>query len=176
MNIGNQIKTLRLKKSVTQEAMAEHFGMTAQAVSKWECGTSVPDISLLPELSAYFGVTIDALFALDDETRMERIQNMLWDVRFLNQADVDSATAFLLEKAAKEPKNGRPHELLADKTPYPLHVGITESGTVTSGNIKSSIGLGIILNQGIGDTIRVSLTGNPVEEIKSAKLILRTLR
>ena len=67
------------------------------------------------------------------------------------------------------------HELLADKTNYPLHVGITESGTVQSGNIKSAIGLGIILNQGIGDTIRVSLTGNPVEEIKSAKLILRTL-
>ncbi len=67
------------------------------------------------------------------------------------------------------------HELLAGKTVYPLHVGITESGTVQSGNIKSSIGLGIILHQGIGDTIRVSLTGNPVEEIKSAKLILRTL-
>ncbi len=67
------------------------------------------------------------------------------------------------------------HELLAGKTVYPLHVGITESGTVQSGNIKSALGLGIILNQGIGDTIRVSLTGNPVEEIKSAKLILRTL-
>jgi (E)-4-hydroxy-3-methylbut-2-enyl-diphosphate synthase len=67
------------------------------------------------------------------------------------------------------------HELLADKTVYPIHVGITESGTVTSGNIKSAIGLGIILNQGIGDTIRVSLTGDPVEEIKSAKIILRTL-
>lgn len=67
------------------------------------------------------------------------------------------------------------HEMLADKTKYPLHVGITESGTVTSGNIKSAVGLGIILNQGIGDTIRVSLTGDPVEEIKSAKLILRTL-
>ena len=67
------------------------------------------------------------------------------------------------------------HELLADKTDYPLHVGITESGTVQSGNIKSAIGLALILNQGIGDTIRVSLTGNPVEEIKSAKLILRTL-
>lgn len=69
----------------------------------------------------------------------------------------------------------RAHEVLADKTRYPLHVGITESGTVTSGNIKSAVGLGIILNQGIGDTIRVSLTGDPVEEIKSAKLILRTL-
>lgn len=69
----------------------------------------------------------------------------------------------------------RAHELLAGQTPYPLHVGITESGTVQSGNIKSAVGLGLILYQGIGDTIRVSLTGNPVEEIKSAKLILRTL-
>ena len=67
------------------------------------------------------------------------------------------------------------HELLAGKTVYPLHVGITESGTVNSGNIKSAIGLSLILSQGIGDTIRVSLTGDPVEEIKSAKLILRTL-
>ena len=67
------------------------------------------------------------------------------------------------------------HELIAKKTNYPLHVGITESGTLTSGNIKSAIGLGLILHQGIGDTIRVSLTGDPLEEIKSAKLILRTL-
>lgn len=67
------------------------------------------------------------------------------------------------------------HELIAKKTDYPLHVGITEAGTITSGNIKSAIGLGLILNQGIGDTIRVSLTGDPLEEIKSAKLILRTL-
>ncbi len=67
------------------------------------------------------------------------------------------------------------HELIAEKTPYPLHVGITEAGTLLSGNIKSSIGLGLILSRGIGDTIRVSLTGDPLEEIKSAKLILRTL-
>ena len=67
------------------------------------------------------------------------------------------------------------HELIAKQCPYPLHVGITESGTVLSGNIKSSVGLGIILYQGIGDTIRVSLTGDPLEEIKSAKLILKTL-
>ena len=69
----------------------------------------------------------------------------------------------------------RAHELIADQTDHPLHVGITEAGTLISGNIKSSIGLGLILNQGIGDTIRVSLTGDPLEEIKSAKLILRTL-
>lgn len=67
------------------------------------------------------------------------------------------------------------HELIAPKTTHPLHVGITEAGTVLAGNIKSSIGLGLILSQGIGDTIRVSLTGDPVEEIKSARLILRTL-
>ncbi len=69
----------------------------------------------------------------------------------------------------------RAHELIADQTDYPLHVGITESGTLTSGNIKSAMGLGMILRQGIGDTIRVSLTGDPLEEIKSAKIILRTL-
>lgn len=69
----------------------------------------------------------------------------------------------------------RAHELLAEKTEHPLHVGITESGTVVSGNIKSAVGLGLILYQGIGDTIRVSLTGDPAEEIKSAKLILKTL-
>ena len=67
------------------------------------------------------------------------------------------------------------HKLIAEKTSHPLHVGITESGTLWSGNIKSSIGLGMILSQGIGDTIRVSLTGDPVEEVKTAKLILRTL-
>ena len=67
------------------------------------------------------------------------------------------------------------HKMLAGKCTYPLHVGITEAGTVKSGNIKSAIGLGLILNEGIGDTIRVSLTGDPLEEIISAKQILRTL-
>ena len=67
------------------------------------------------------------------------------------------------------------HELIAQKTSYPLHVGITESGTLTSGTIKSSLGLGMILYQGIGDTVRVSLTGDPVEEVKTARLILRTM-
>ena len=67
------------------------------------------------------------------------------------------------------------HELIAKQCKYPLHVGITESGTVWAGNIKSSVGLGMILGQGIGDTIRVSLTGDPVEEIRTAKLVLKTL-
>ena len=68
------------------------------------------------------------------------------------------------------------HELIAKQCPYPLHVGITEAGTVYAGNIKSSVGLGIILQKGIGDTIRVSLTGDPTEEIRTAKMILRTLK
>ncbi len=67
------------------------------------------------------------------------------------------------------------HKLLAAQTMYPLHVGITESGTLWSGNIKSALGLGIILHEGIGDTVRVSLTGDPVEEVRTARLILRTL-
>jgi len=69
----------------------------------------------------------------------------------------------------------RTHELIAEATDYPLHVGITEAGTVWSGNIKSAIGLGIILHEGYGDTIRVSLSTDPVEEIRSAKKILKTL-
>lgn len=113
MNIGNQIKALRMRKGVTQEAVAQHFNISAQAVSKWECGQSVPDIGMLPGLSAYFGVTIDELFALSDETRIERIQNMIWDVRFLNPADVENERQFLLEKARREPKNGNPHCMLA---------------------------------------------------------------
>ncbi|MGP1588715.1 MAG: flavodoxin-dependent (E)-4-hydroxy-3-methylbut-2-enyl-diphosphate synthase [Oribacterium sp.] len=71
--------------------------------------------------------------------------------------------------------SARAHLLIAEETDHPLHVGITEAGTVWSGNIKSAMGLGMILSQGIGDTIRVSLSADPVEEVKSAKLILRTL-
>ena len=114
MEIGNQIKMLRQRRGITQEEMARHFGITAQAVSKWERGAASPDIGMLPGISAYFGVSIDALFALSDDTRMERIQNMLWDVRYLNETDVESSREFLLEKAKREPENGRCHELLAD--------------------------------------------------------------
>lgn len=113
MNIGNQIKALRLRRGVTQEAMAQHFGITAQAVSKWECGSSVPDMGMLPGLSAYFGVSIDELFALSDDIRVDRIQNMLWDVRFLNPSDVANERQFLLDMGRREPKNGDPHCMLA---------------------------------------------------------------
>ena len=114
MELGSQIKALRLQRGVTQDALARHLNVSPQAVSKWERGAALPDVQLLPAISAYFGVTIDALFALSDETRMERIENMLWDERVLDPAAVEADRAFLLEKARREPDNGRPHALLAD--------------------------------------------------------------
>lgn len=114
MEIGKQLKALRIRRGITQEAMGQHFGLSPQAISKWERGEASPDIAMLPELSAYFGVTIDALFSLSDDTRMERIQNMLWDVRYLDPEDAKISREFLLEKAGREPENGRPHELLAE--------------------------------------------------------------
>lgn len=114
MEIGNQIKTLRQRRGITQEDLAQHLGVTPQAVSKWERGAGAPDIEMLPAISAYFGVTIDELFALSDDTRMERIRHMLWDVRYLNLADVENERNFLLEKARREPENGKPHALLAE--------------------------------------------------------------
>ncbi|MGM9619016.1 MAG: helix-turn-helix domain-containing protein [Oscillospiraceae bacterium] len=114
MELGKQIKFLRLQRGITQETLADVLGVSAQAVSKWEREAALPDMQLLPALSAYFGVTIDELFALSDETRMERIQNMLYDERVLDRAVAERETAFLLEKARREPENGRPHELLAE--------------------------------------------------------------
>ena len=114
MEIGNQIKAFRLRKGVTQEAMAGHLGVSAQAVSKWERGAAAPDIALLPALSAYLGVTIDELFSLSDATRMERIQNMLWDTRVLDAAQADAAREFLLDKARREPEDGEALALLSD--------------------------------------------------------------
>ena len=110
----------------------------------------------------YHGVTAEGIVesALD---KVRMIENMGYDNLVVS---IKSSDVLMCVRA---------HELIAKECPYPLHVGITESGTITSGNIKSSVGLGIILYQGLGDTIRVSLTGDPVEEIKSAKLILKTL-
>jgi len=110
----------------------------------------------------YHGVTAEGIVesALD---KVKIIEDLGYDNLVIS---IKSSDVLMCAKA---------HELIADQTNYPLHVGITEAGTLFSGNIKSAVGLGIILSQGIGDTIRVSLTGDPVEEIKSAKLILKTL-
>ena len=110
----------------------------------------------------YHGVTAEGLVesALD---KVKLIEDMGYDNLVIS---IKSSDVMMCVKA---------HELIASQTDHPLHVGITEAGTIISGNIKSAIGLGVILHQGIGDTIRVSLTGDPLEEIKSAKLILKTL-
>ena len=114
MEIGTQIKSLRTRRGITQETLAEKLSVSPQAVSKWERGTATPDIQQLPAISAFFGVSIDELFALSDDTRMERIQNMLWDERVLNLATVEAECAFLLEKGRREPANGEVYRLLAD--------------------------------------------------------------
>ena len=113
-------------------------------------------------LEKYGGVTAEAL-----------VESALKEVAVVEELGYDNIVISI--KSADVLMCVAAHELIAKKTDYPLHVGITESGTLLSGNIKSSVGLGIILHEGIGDTIRVSLTGDPVEEVKSAKLILRTL-
>lgn len=115
-----------------------------------------------PLIERYGGVTAEGLVksAMD---KVHMIEKMGYDNLVVS---IKSSDVMMCVKA---------HELIARECPYPLHVGITEAGTLLAGNIKSSIGLGLILNQGIGDTIRVSLTGEPVEEIRSAKLILKTL-
>lgn len=113
-------------------------------------------------IEKYHGVTAEGIVesALD---KAKMIEDMGYDNLVIS---IKSSDVLMCVKA---------HELIAKKTVHPLHVGITEAGTIISGNIKSSVGLGLILGQGIGDTIRVSLTGDPLEEVKSAKLILRTL-
>ena len=113
-------------------------------------------------LEKYGGVTAEGIVesALD---KVRLIEDMGYDNLVIS---IKSSDVMMCVKA---------HELIAGRTPYPLHVGITESGTVRSGSIKSSVGLGLILGQGIGDTIRVSLTGDPCEEITAARLILKTL-
>ena len=101
------------------------------------------------------------------------VESALDKVRMIEDYDYDQMVISI--KSSDVMMCIKAHELIARQTEYPLHVGITESGTLISGNIKSAVGLGIMLNEGIGNTIRVSLTGDPLEEIKSAKLILRTL-
>lgn len=110
----------------------------------------------------YNGVTAEGLV----ESALDKIQ-LIEEMGYNNLVvSIKSSDVMMCVKA---------HELIAKKCPYPLHVGITEAGTLLAGNIKSSVGLGLILGQGIGDTIRVSLTGSPLEEIKTAKIILKTL-
>ena len=113
-------------------------------------------------IEKYNGVTAEGI-----------VESALDKVRMIEEQDYNNIVISI--KSSDVLMSVKTHRLISEKTDYPLHVGITESGTLWSGNIKSSVGLGIILNEAIGDTIRVSLTGDPVEEVRSAKLILKTL-
>ncbi len=110
----------------------------------------------------YHGVTAEGI-----------VESALDKVRMIEECGYDRIVISI--KSSDVMMSIKAHELIADKTDYPLHVGITEAGTLISGNIKSAVGIGVILSKGIGDTIRVSLTGDPVEEVKSGRLILRSL-
>lgn len=148
-NIGSREKVAEVVRAARERSIPIRVGVNSGSLEK-------------ELIERYHGVTAEGIV----ESALDKV-HIIEDLNYDNLViSIKSSDVMMCVKA---------HELLADKTQYPLHVGITEAGTVTSGNIKSAVGLGIILNQGIGDTIRVSLTGDPVEEIKSAKLILRTL-
>ncbi len=148
-NIGSRDKVAEVVRVAKERSIPIRVGVNSGSLEK-------------ELVEKYQGVTAEGIV----ESALDKVR-LIEDLGYDNLViSIKSSDVMMCVKA---------HELLAGQTKYPLHVGITEAGTVTSGNIKSAVGLGIILNQGIGDTIRVSLTGNPVEEIKSAKLILRTL-
>lgn len=148
-NIGSRENVLAVVNTAKEREIPIRIGVNSGSLEK-------------PLLEKYGGVTAEGIVesALD---KVHMIEDMGYDNLVIS---IKSSDVLMCVKA---------HELLARQTDYPLHVGITEAGTLWSGNIKSGIGLGIILYQGIGDTVRVSLSGDPVEEIKSAKLLLRTL-
>ena len=148
-NIGSRERVLAVVEKAKEKKVPIRVGVNSGSLEK-------------PLIEKYGGVTAQGLV----ESALDKV-GMIEDMGYDNLViSIKSSDVMMCVKA---------HELIATKTRYPLHVGITEAGTLTAGNIKSAIGLGLILNQGIGDTIRVSLTGAPVEEIKSAKLILKTL-
>ncbi|MCH5256839.1 MAG: flavodoxin-dependent (E)-4-hydroxy-3-methylbut-2-enyl-diphosphate synthase [Lachnospiraceae bacterium] len=148
-NIGSREKVAEVVSAARERSIPIRVGVNSGSLEK-------------ELVEKYHGVTAEGIVesALD---KVHIIEELKYDNLVIS---IKSSDVMMCIKA---------HELLAKETNYPLHVGITESGTLISGNIKSAAGLGIILYQGIGDTIRVSLTGDPVEEIKSAKLLLRTL-
>ncbi len=148
-NIGNQDKIRSVVAAAKERNVPIRVGVNSGSLER----------NLVEK---YGGVTAEGL-----------VESALDKIDIIEKCGYDNMVISI--KSSNVPLCVAAHELLAQKVNYPLHVGITEAGTVYSGNIKSSVGLGIILNQGIGDTIRVSLSGDPVEEIKTAKTILRVL-
>ncbi len=148
-NIGDREKVLAVVKTAAERNIPIRIGVNSGSLEK--------DL-----IEKYKGVTDKGI-----------VESALQKVHLIEDMGYDNLVVSI--KSSDVCMSIRAHELLAKECNYPIHVGITESGTVWSGNIKSGVGLGVILYEGIGDTIRVSLSTDPVEEVKSAKLILRTL-
>lgn len=148
-NIGGPDKIRAVVETARERAVPIRVGVNSGSLEK-------------ELIQKYQGVTAEGL-----------VESALDKVRMIEDFDYDALVISI--KSSDVMMCAKAHELLASRTDYPIHVGITEAGTLYSGNIKSAVGLGIILYQGIGDTIRVSLTGPPTEEIRSAKTILRSL-
>lgn len=148
-NIGSSDKVRAVVECAKEKGIPIRVGVNSGSLEK-------------PLIKKYGRVTAEGIV----ESAMDKVR-MLEKLDFHNiVVSIKSSDVLMCVRA---------HELIAECCPYPLHVGITESGTVRSGNIKSAVGLGIILHEGIGDTIRVSLTGDTLEEVYSAKLILKSL-
>ena len=148
-NIGSEEKI----RAVVEKAKEKHIPIRIGVNS----GSLEKDL-----LEKYGYVTPEAL-----------VESALKHVRILERYDFHDIVISI--KASSVPFSIAAYSLLSQKVDYPLHVGITEAGTVWGGTVKSAVGIGSILAMGIGDTIRVSLTGDPVEEIKAAKEILKSL-
>lgn len=148
-NIGGKEKLLSVVKAASERSIPIRVGVNSGSLEK-------------ELVDKYHGVSAEGI-----------VESALDKVSMIEEAGYDNIVVSI--KSSDVLMCVKAHELLAPQCRYPLHVGITEAGTLRSGNIKSAIGLGLILSKGIGDTIRVSLTGDPVEEIYSAKQILRTL-
>ncbi len=148
-NIGGSDKVAEVVAAAKERDIPIRVGVNSGSLEK--------DI-----IEKYHGVTAEGIVesALD---KVHMIEDMGYDNLVIS---IKSSDVVMCARA---------HELIAEKTDHPLHVGITEAGTLWSGNIKSALGLGIILDRGIGDTVRVSLSGDPEEEVKSARLILRAM-
>ncbi|MBP5661447.1 MAG: flavodoxin-dependent (E)-4-hydroxy-3-methylbut-2-enyl-diphosphate synthase [Lachnospiraceae bacterium] len=148
-NIGTDEKLLEVVKAARERNIPIRVGVNSGSMEK--------DL-----VEKYHGVTAKGL--VESALRnVQRIEDMGYDNLVVS---LKSTNVLMCAEA---------HENIAGKIPYPIHVGITESGTAFSGNIKSGIGLGLILSKGVGDTIRVSLTGDVVDEVRSARIVLRTL-
>ena len=114
MEMGKEIRRLRMDRGLTQEALADALNVTAQTVSKWECGNSIPDVQLLPEIAIFFGVTIDQLFAMTAEQQMDRIENRICTRGMFDEAEERQIAQTLTEMAEKPDLSGRAFLLLTE--------------------------------------------------------------